>query len=53
MDADSVMELLESLWVVWVSAIFGGILAFAYWPRNRSAFERAALIPLQDEDQEE
>ncbi|MDR3518410.1 MAG: cbb3-type cytochrome c oxidase subunit 3 [Azospirillaceae bacterium] len=52
MDADSVMEVMQSLWVVWMLAIFGGILAFAYWPRNRAGFERAALIPFQDEGQE-
>jgi cytochrome c oxidase cbb3-type subunit 4 len=29
-------------------ALFLGVVAYAYWPRNRAKFEAAARIPLDD-----
>ena len=28
--------------------LFIGVVIFAYWPRNKAAFEAAAQIPLRD-----
>jgi cytochrome c oxidase cbb3-type subunit 4 len=28
--------------------LFMGVVAFAYWPRNKAAFDAAAQIPLRD-----
>jgi cytochrome c oxidase cbb3-type subunit IV len=35
-------------------ALFLGVVVFAYWPRNKAAFDAAARIPLRDgaEDKE-
>jgi cytochrome c oxidase cbb3-type subunit 4 len=31
--------------------LFMGVVAFAYWPRNKAAFDAAAQIPLHDSDE--
>ncbi len=43
------VELLRSLWVVWLMALFIGIAVWAFWPRNRKRFERYGEIPLRDD----
>jgi cytochrome c oxidase cbb3-type subunit 4 len=48
----AIYEALRSLWVVWLTALFLGICAWALWPRNKARFEAAGLIPLRDDDQE-
>lgn len=30
--------------------IFGGALAYALWPRNQPTFDRAAHLPLDDDE---
>ena len=40
----------RSAWVVWMMALFLGIVAWALWPSNRERFRRAARIPLSDEE---
>ena len=42
-------ELLRSLWVVWLVAIFIGIVVFVMWPSRRKKYKAAAMIPLEDE----
>lgn len=32
-------------------ALFMGVVVFAYWPRNKAAFDAAAQIPLRDGDE--
>lgn len=32
-------------------ALFIGVVAYAYWPRNKSKFDRAAQIPLRDDEE--
>lgn len=44
--SDPIQELLRSLWVVWLMGIFLGIVAWAFWPRNRSRFEAHGRLPL-------
>jgi cytochrome c oxidase cbb3-type subunit 4 len=31
-------------------ALFAIVVAYAYWPRNRKAFEDASMIPMRDDD---
>ena len=31
-------------------AIFGAVLVYALWPRNRARFDRAARIPMNEKD---
>ena len=33
--------------------LFLGIVAWAFWPRNKERFERDAAIPFRDDDNEE
>jgi cytochrome c oxidase cbb3-type subunit IV len=41
---------LKSLWVVWIAAVFVGIVVWAYWPRRKAAMEDHARIPLRDDE---
>ncbi|MGF1561079.1 MAG: cbb3-type cytochrome oxidase subunit 3 [Geminicoccaceae bacterium] len=50
MDLATISELARQLWVVWLMIIFLGIVAYAYWPRNKKKFEDAARIPFDDDD---
>lgn len=40
----------RSAWVVWMMALFLGIVAWVLWPSNRERFRRAARIPMSDDD---
>ncbi len=42
---------LYPLWVVWMVALFVGIVAWAMWPNNREHFERCARIPFEGENE--
>lgn len=52
MDWDTLLVSLRSLWTVWLTLLFTGILVYALWPGNRRRFEEASLIPLKDDGQE-
>ena len=41
---------LKSLWVVWFTALFIGIVLWAYWPRRKAEMEDHAQIPLRDDE---
>lgn len=43
---------LRQLWVVWLLLLFCGVCAWAFWPKNKKHFERAARIPLEDNNEE-
>ena len=45
-------ELLRSLWVVWLMAIFLGIAAWAFWPRRRDSLEAHGRLPLEISERE-
>jgi cytochrome c oxidase cbb3-type subunit 4 len=49
MDLEALYPLIRSLWVVWFFLLFGGILAWVLWPKNREKLESHANIPLRDE----
>lgn len=42
--------LFHSLWTLILLAIFIGIVAWAWSKRRKSSFERAARMPLEDDD---
>ena len=52
MTLDSFYELVRSLWVVWLMAIFVVIVAWAFWPRNKERLEAHGRIPLDDDTYE-
>ena len=39
----------QSAGLLYLVAVFLSVCAYAFWPRNRSRFERAALQPLQED----
>ncbi|NQV81252.1 MAG: cbb3-type cytochrome c oxidase subunit 3 [Alphaproteobacteria bacterium] len=45
----SAMALVAETWgLAYLVVLFVGVLAYAFWPRNRSKFDSAAQIPLRD-----
>ena len=46
---DGFYEVLRSLWVVWLMALFIGIVAWVYWPKRKREMEDHAQIPLRDD----
>jgi len=44
MDMTTLVELARSLWVVWLMAVFLGIVFWAYRPKNKRRFEEDANI---------
>ena len=44
MDMTTLVELARSLWVVWLMAVFLGIVFWAYRPKNKERFEEDAKI---------
>jgi cytochrome c oxidase cbb3-type subunit 4 len=49
---EALEEFLRSLWVLWLMAIFVGIVAWVYWPsrRRKRRLQDHANIPLRDEE---
>ncbi|MEX2647674.1 MAG: cbb3-type cytochrome c oxidase subunit 3 [Alphaproteobacteria bacterium] len=41
---------LKSLWLLWLFALFVGIVAWAYAPKRRRRLQSHGSIPLRDED---
>lgn len=44
MELTSLVELARSLWVVWLMAVFVGIVFWAFRPKNKKRFEEDAKI---------
>jgi cytochrome c oxidase cbb3-type subunit 4 len=42
-------DLVSTLWTPLFVGIFLAIVAYALWPRNKSAFDEAARMPLREE----
>jgi cbb3-type cytochrome oxidase subunit 3 len=44
-------EFVRSAWVVWLMAVFIGIIVWVLWPSRRRKYSDAANIPLHDDDE--
>ena len=42
-------DFVTTLWTPLFVAIFVAIIAYAFWPRNKAAFDEAASMPLREE----
>ncbi|MCA1468465.1 cbb3-type cytochrome c oxidase subunit 3 [Bradyrhizobium sp. IC3195] len=42
-------DLATTIWTPVFVAIFLAIIAYAFWPRNKAAFDKAAHLPLREE----
>ena len=52
MTWEGVYEFLRSFWLVWMMALFIGIVIWAYRPKRKSKMERHGRIPLDDDNEE-
>lgn len=50
MEISSIMQTLQSLWLVWLVLLMAGVVWWAYRPRNKKRFEDDARIPFKDEN---
>lgn len=39
----------KSWGLLYLMALFGGVVAYALWPGNRAKFESAARLPLEED----
>ena len=53
MSLDGFIEGLRSLWGLWVMIFFGGIVLWAYWPKNKGKIESRVDAPLKNDDDKE
>jgi cytochrome c oxidase cbb3-type subunit 4 len=44
-----VSDFIVTLWTPLFVGIFLAIVAYALWPRNRAAFDKASRMPLREE----
>jgi cytochrome c oxidase cbb3-type subunit IV len=52
MSYQEVLEMSRTWSAVYFFALFAVACIYAFWPRNRAKFERAAQIPLENEEAE-
>ena len=50
MTWDGIYEFIRSLWVIWLMALFIGIVVWVMWPRRKRRLESYGRIPLDDDD---
>ena len=50
LDLAALGALLKQTWTVWLLLVFAGIALYAFWPANRAKFDRAAHLPLDEDD---
>lgn len=48
MTLETLYQIARSTWVVWMVLLFGGIVLWAFLPRNKKRFEDAANIIFKD-----
>jgi len=52
MSLEGIYQTLVPLWLVWLMVVFLCIVAWAFWPRNKTRLEGHGRIPLEDGDRE-
>lgn len=50
---DNIVGTLRAFWGLWVMGVFIGIVAWAYWPKNKAKIEAYAQIALRNDENEE
>lgn len=51
MTYETVSNFATSWGLVYFFLLFIGVCVYAFWPRNKARFERAAQIPLNEDNQ--
>ncbi|MBU6372106.1 MAG: cbb3-type cytochrome c oxidase subunit 3 [Alphaproteobacteria bacterium] len=49
MTYETVAAFAQTWGLLYAAVLFGGVLAYALWPRNQAKFDRAASMPLDEE----
>ena len=49
MNWGNILEFIRSLWVVWLMALFLGIVVWVMWPKRKKRLESYGRIPLDDD----
>jgi len=50
MDYETAANFAQSWGLVYFVLLFVVVFAYAYWPRNKSTFDRAANMPFNEDD---
>ena len=50
---DTFLAFLKQVWLLWIIALFAGIVAWVYWPSRRQQMEDNARIPFRDEEKKD
>jgi cytochrome c oxidase cbb3-type subunit IV len=50
MTYDALAMFARSWGLVYLMILFVGVCLYAFWPRNKDKFERAARMPLDEDD---
>ena len=50
MSYETVIHFSETWGLVYLFILFLGVLAYAFWPSNRSKFDKAAMAPFEHDD---
>lgn len=50
MDYDTISAFSRSWGTVYLLVLFIGMCAYALWPRNRAKFDKAARMPLEEDE---
>lgn len=48
-----IAEFLRSIWGLWLMIIFLGIVAWAFWPKNKDRLNSYGAMPLRDDDHDD
>ncbi len=49
MTYETVSSIAPTIGLILFISLFAGVIAYAFWPRNRDKFRRAAKMPLDEE----
>jgi cytochrome c oxidase cbb3-type subunit 4 len=50
MDYEMIATFSKSWGLVYLVLLFLGVWVYALWPRNKAKFDRAARVPLEEDD---
>ena len=50
MSYETISGLVQQTGAVYFLLIFAGGCIYAFWPRNKAEFDRAARLPLEDDE---
>ena len=53
MELEAIYGFFRSFWVVWLMAIFIGIVTWAFWPKRKQQLEAYGQIPLNDDQSDD